>query len=164
MTPLIGMFGVEGDCPAQGRRDPEPLIHRGRCCACIECHAGGEADARNKDGSNEQGGRWERRIGSDGIHLAYAAYFGPFLPHSNLHRSILSRFRQQCANCRVPLSRQVGNWCVICRRQANYRSMDSLGKRRGMADDMVFGPELAYMGTAWQPRRGSRLQVRLPPR
>ena len=32
--------------------------------------------------------------GSDGIHLAYAACFGPSLSHSNLHCSILDRFRQ----------------------------------------------------------------------
>ena len=46
--------------------------------------------------------RWRFRVflppavqgGSVGIHLAYSAYFGPFLPHFNLHRSILSRFRQ----------------------------------------------------------------------
>ena len=32
--------------------------------------------------------------GSDGIHLAYAAYFGPFSPRFNLHCSILGHFHQ----------------------------------------------------------------------
>ena len=32
--------------------------------------------------------------GSDGTHPAYAAYFGPSLFRSNLHCSILGRFRQ----------------------------------------------------------------------
>ena len=32
--------------------------------------------------------------GSGKNHLAYAAYFGPLLLHSNLRRSILDRFRQ----------------------------------------------------------------------
>ena len=52
-------------------------------------------------------------------------------------------FSSTCANCRVPLSQQIGDWCVICWRLANYQSVNSLGKRRGMAGGMVFGPELA---------------------
>ena len=35
-------------------------------------------------------------------------------------------------------------------------------KRLGMADGMAFGPELAYMGMAWQSCRGNRLQMRWP--
>ena len=102
--------------------------------------------------------------GSVGIRIAYSACFGPSIPRSNLHRSILGRFLQQYANCRIPVSRQAGDWCGICRRMANYRSMDSLGKRRSMAGWHGFWTRTACMGVAWQPRRGSRPQVRLPPR
>ena len=101
--------------------------------------------------------------GSVGIHPAYSAYFGPSLPRSNLHRSILGRFLQQYANCRVPVSRQAGDWCVICRRLVNHRSMDSLGKCRSMAGWHGFWTRTACMGVAWQLRCGSRLRARSPP-
>ena len=37
-------------------------------------------------------------------------------------------------------------------------------KRLGMADGMAFGPELAYMETAWWPHHNNRLLAQLPPR
>ena len=73
-------------------------------------------------------------------------------------------FPSTCANCRVPLSRQIGAWCVICRRLANYRCMDFLGKRWNMAGWHGFWTRTACMGVAWQLRCGSRLQVQSPPR
>ena len=84
--------------------------------------------------------------GSVGIRIAYSACFGPSLPRSNLHRSILGRFLQQYANCRVPVSRQVGDWCAICRRLVNHRSMDSLESVGAWPDGMVFGPERLAWG------------------
>ena len=101
--------------------------------------------------------------GSDGIHPAYSAHFGPFLSRSNLHRSILGRFLQQYANCRAPVSRQAGDWCAICRRLVNHRSMDSLGKCRSMAGWHGFWTRTACMGVARQLRCGSRLRARPPP-
>ena len=101
--------------------------------------------------------------GSAGIHLACATYFGPFLPRSNLHRSILDRFLQQYANCRVPVPRQAGDWCAICQRLVNHRSMNSLGKCRSMAGWHGFWTRTACMGAAWQLRCGSRLRAQSPP-
>ena len=97
--------------------------------------------------------------GSVEIRIAYSACFGPSLPRSNLHCSILGRFLQQYANCRVPLSRQVGDWCVICRRLVNHRSMGSLESVGAWPDGMVFGLDrLAWDGMAtalWQSVPGA---------
>ena len=40
--------------------------------------------------------------GSDGIHLTYAAYFGPFLSRSSLHCSILGHFHQYVQTAGFP--------------------------------------------------------------
>ena len=83
--------------------------------------------------------------GSDGIHPAYAAYFGsppPFQPAPLDPGS----FPSTCANCRVPLSRQVGDWCVICWRLVNHQSMGPLESVGAWLDGMVFGPERLAWG------------------
>ena len=101
--------------------------------------------------------------GSDGIHLAYAAYFGPFLSRSNLHCSILGRFRQHVQTVgflypgKLAIGAQfAGGWQIT----GVWIPLEGVGVR----PVGFFGPETAYMGAAWQPRHGSRPQLRLPPR
>ena len=55
-------------------------------------------------------------------------------------------FPPTCANYGVPLSRQAGDWCAICRRMANYWSMDSLGKCRSMAGWHGFWCKISTLG------------------
>ena len=74
--------------------------------------------------------------GSDGIHLAYAAYFGPFPSCSNLHCSILGHFHQYMQTGRDPRSSggkfsSTAPWdCGGAHRLSHEPSPQHLGSRR----------------------------------